>query len=84
VFQQIIKWRSYDAPVLPHTVDGVIAKLLEILEDTHGYLATSHILSLLSSSMYGLSEAELEDILSIDDEVFVYYVKWLLIGYSNV
>ncbi|KAF6039480.1 hypothetical protein EB796_002212 [Bugula neritina] len=69
VFQQIIKWRSYDAPVLPHTVDGVIAKLLEILEDTHGYLATSHILSLLSSSMYGLSEAELEDILSIDDEL---------------
>ncbi|XP_067929289.1 NACHT and WD repeat domain-containing protein 2-like [Watersipora subatra] len=68
-FQQVVKWRSFDHPYLPTTLPGLCERLLDILEIQHGKLVTSHILSMVTSSLYGLSEAELEDILSIDDEL---------------
>ena len=69
MFQQVSQWRSFDYPYLPDTVEGLCNKLLDILEAKHGQLITSHVLSILTCSLYGLSEAEIEDILSIDDEV---------------
>ena len=69
VFQRMLLWRSFTFPYLPDNIPGVIDLLLEELESGHGALVTSHITSLITCSKYGLSESEIDDILSIDDEV---------------
>nr|XP_006821226.1 PREDICTED: NACHT and WD repeat domain-containing protein 1-like [Saccoglossus kowalevskii] len=51
------------------TIRSAIAKLYERLEIEHGHLLVSHALAYITGARHGLTEAELEDILSIDDEV---------------
>lgn len=68
-FQLVSRWKSYTFPKLPASIPDLINLILEQLEVRHGYKLTSHILSLITCSKYGLSESELEDILSLDDEV---------------
>lgn len=68
-FQVVSRWRSYDFPKLPPSTMELINLILEQLEMRHGYKLTSHILSLITCSKYGLSDSEIDDILSIDDEV---------------
>lgn len=65
----MLLWRSFSYPLLPDSIPGIIELLLEELESNHGRLVTSHITSLITCSKYGLSESEIDDILSIDDEV---------------
>lgn len=65
----MLRWRSFTYPYLPDNIPAVIDCLLDDLESGHGHLVISHILCIITCSKYGLSEAEIEDILSIDDEV---------------
>ncbi|CAH8577591.1 unnamed protein product [Schistosoma bovis] len=51
------------------TVRGAIVQFFESLEHTHGKLLTSHAISYITASRRGLSEAEIVDLLSLDDEV---------------
>ncbi|XP_064636934.1 NACHT domain- and WD repeat-containing protein 1-like isoform X2 [Lineus longissimus] len=66
------RWKSYSTPDvtrLEPTVPKVIHALLDRLERYHGLLLISHALGYITASKAGLSEAELDDILSCDDEV---------------
>ena len=48
---------------------GVINKLFDRVEKYHGEVFTRHALSYLTASKSGLSDVEMEDVLSLDDEV---------------
>ena len=44
-------------------------KLLDRIENQHGKILVSHALGYLTAAKSGLSEAELEDLLSLDEKV---------------
>ena len=81
VFKEVCRWRSYDAPdetVLADTVKGVIHRLFDRVERQHGRAFVSYALSYITASKNGLSDAELEDVLSLDDtvlnDVFIHWI----------
>uniref|UniRef100_A0A667ZX35 NWD1/2-like winged helix-turn-helix domain-containing protein n=1 Tax=Myripristis murdjan TaxID=586833 RepID=A0A667ZX35_9TELE len=59
---------------LPDGVHSSISALLDHLEQKHGFPLVTRALSYLTLSRTGLTEAELTDLLSIDDEVLAQYV----------
>ena len=66
------KWRSYDnidANDISTTLKGMITLLFERLEKKFGVIFVSHALAFITASKHGLSQNELEDVLSCDDEV---------------
>ncbi len=72
VFEEVKRWKSYtplDMTQLEHTVKGSINMLFDKIEIHHGKKLVSRALSYLTASRSGLTEAELEDILSLDDDV---------------
>lgn len=72
VFQEVCRWFSYSTPdqtVLEPTVTRIINTLFDRIEKYHGHVFVSHALSYLTASKNGLSEGELEDLLSLDDVV---------------
>lgn len=81
VFEEVCRWKSYDTIDSAHlesTVKGVISTLLERLERKHGLTFVRHALSYLTASSTGLSDAEMEDILSLDDTVLNdVYIHWI-------
>lgn len=54
---------------LAPTVRGLINQLLEDMEKEHGEIFVTHALGYLTAAYRGLSDSEMEDILSCDDEV---------------
>ncbi|KAK7499076.1 hypothetical protein BaRGS_00009623 [Batillaria attramentaria] len=80
-FQEASRWRSYDeiAPgALQHTVEAAIEKLFERLEAKHGRMFVSRALAYITAARRGLSESELEDVLSLDDDVLnAVFTMWL-------
>lgn len=54
---------------LAPTVRGLINQLLEDMEKEHGEVFVTHALGFLTAAYRGLSDSEMEDILSCDDEV---------------
>ena len=72
VFAEIGRWKSYSAPqdcFLAHDVMDSIFLLFEKVETKHGWLLVSHALSYVTAAKSGLSESELEDLISLDDKV---------------
>eukprot|EP00057_Strongylocentrotus_purpuratus_P015686 XP_011670160.1 PREDICTED: NACHT and WD repeat domain-containing protein 1 isoform X1 [Strongylocentrotus purpuratus] len=72
LFEEARRWKSYTEvreEDLAVTVRAAIWKLFERLERQFGYKLVSHALGYITAARSGLSHAELEDILSIDDEV---------------
>ena len=73
IFDIVSKWTSYYIPnddffQCTH-IDNCIKYLFKILEDKHGSVLFSRICLYLTLFNNGISENELEDILSIDDDV---------------
>lgn len=73
LFDQTLKWKSY-TPTNIHTslqnnIKDSINKLFSDLERLHGTFLVSHALGLITVSKHGLSDVEIDDILSLDDEV---------------
>ena len=56
-------------PGLAHTIHDSIMKLFDRVEFHHGRLLVSHALGYITAAKGGLSAAELEDILSLDEKV---------------
>ncbi|UJR21317.1 hypothetical protein I4U23_024408 [Adineta vaga] len=72
VFDEIKLWRSYTKTQekdLAKTVSTSINKLLGRIENQHGHILVEHALSYITASRSGLSEAELEDLISLDETV---------------
>ena len=73
VFDLIIKWRSFYEPVDDFkgllSIDSCIQYLFKQLEKEHGKSLFSTCLFYMSALKNGISESELEDILSLDDDL---------------
>uniref|UniRef100_A0A8B9LCS5 NACHT and WD repeat domain containing 1 n=1 Tax=Astyanax mexicanus TaxID=7994 RepID=A0A8B9LCS5_ASTMX len=66
------QWTSYTTLSdirLGSSVQEVISLFLDALEGKHGKLFVRHALGYITLSRFGLSEAELQDILSLDNDV---------------
>ncbi|XP_060076014.1 NACHT domain- and WD repeat-containing protein 1-like [Ylistrum balloti] len=71
-FESAQRWHSYwdkSETVLNKTIRSSIDSLFSKLETKHGEIFVSRTLGYLTASRNGLSESELEDVLSCDDEV---------------
>ncbi|MBZ3872377.1 NACHT domain- and WD repeat-containing protein 1 [Sciurus carolinensis] len=77
-FEEARKWASFTVPApLASTAEEATHQLCARLEQTHGQLLVAHVLGYIVCSRHGLSEAELKDVLSLDDEVLqVVYRDW--------
>ncbi|XP_072457369.1 NACHT domain- and WD repeat-containing protein 1 [Notamacropus eugenii] len=77
-FDEAQRWASYTLPVsLATTAQQAMHQLCARLEELHGQVLVSHVLGYIVTSRYGLSEAELKDVLSLDDEVLMeVYQEW--------
>lgn len=60
---------------LPDGVHSSFSALLDHLEHKHGFFLVAHALCYLTLSRTGLTEAELSDLLSIDNKVLAGYVQ---------
>lgn len=72
VFDNVVLWRSYfrrHMTYLAPSVDACINQLLERIELQHGRLFVSHAFAYITVSKEGLTESELEDVLSLDEQV---------------
>lgn len=72
VFAEICRWKSYSKPqdtYLAHGVMDSIFLLFEKVETKHGWPLVSHALAYVTASKSGVSETELEDLISLDDKV---------------
>ena len=70
--EEVRRWRSYEDVSLGElvcTLHGAIDKFFERLERKHGRTLVSHVLAYFCVVRCGLSEVEMEDVLSLDDEV---------------
>ena len=71
--ENFLNWKSYTCPedecVLGDTLHVAINYFLNKLEKDHGYLFVKHALCYLTISVSGLSECELQDMLSLDNEL---------------
>ena len=66
------KWKSYDEfslTDLPGSIKEYIHGIFDRLEKKHGKTLVSHALAYMTASYTGLSDCEMEDILSLDEEV---------------
>jgi len=69
-------WTSFEADVkrlvecLPTTVDTAIDQILEQIEKRFGRPLVARVLGLLTTSQLGLSDMEMDDVLSLDDAAF--------------
>ncbi|ODM92054.1 NACHT and WD repeat domain-containing protein 2, partial [Orchesella cincta] len=72
VFAETCRWKSYSKPndtLLATNVMDSIFKLFERIEMQHGKLLVMHALAYVTAAKSGLSETELEDLISMDDKV---------------
>ncbi|CAF4288993.1 unnamed protein product, partial [Rotaria sp. Silwood2] len=72
VFDEIKLWKSYtkiQEKDLATTISTSINKLLGQIENQYGHILVAHALSYITASKSGLSEAELEDLISLDETV---------------
>ncbi|KAE8632431.1 hypothetical protein XENTR_v10001547 [Xenopus tropicalis] len=79
-FDEAKRWSSY-TPItelmIATSTKEAVSLLYQCLEQLHGKLLVSHALGYIVASRSGLSEAELKDILSLDDEVLAdIYQYW--------
>lgn len=71
-FDEATRWKSYhptEQCLLQDTIKESINSFFTRLERLHGYHLVSHGLGYITAAKYGLSDTELDDILSIDDDV---------------
>ncbi len=72
VYATCRSWKSYSRPqdtILAGSVHESIQFLFDRTEAQHGKLLVSHALSYITASKNGISESELEDLISLDDKV---------------
>ena len=70
VFDQISLWKSYTIDNnIAKSIEVCIEKLFERVENAHGKVLVQYALAYITASKNGLSEAELEDLISLDETV---------------
>ena len=72
LLDRAVTWKSYthmDDVIIPNSVRSAITHLFETLEGKSGRVLIAHTLGYLTVGLNGLSEVEVEDVLSCDDAV---------------
>ena len=72
LFESFVQWRSYlkvEDIELPTNARDAITQLVETMERKHGKVFVEHCLGYVTVSRNGISDAELEDAFSCDDDV---------------
>uniref|UniRef100_A0A0N4ZF20 NACHT domain-containing protein n=1 Tax=Parastrongyloides trichosuri TaxID=131310 RepID=A0A0N4ZF20_PARTI len=72
IFATVSRWKSHSRAqdtTLFKSVQSSIHSLFDRTESQHGKLLVSHALSYISAARSGLSDSELEDLISLDDKV---------------
>ena len=59
--------------LLAPNIRASIHKLFERIETKHGKVLVSHAFSYVTASKEGLTESELEDLLSLDEQVSIVF-----------
>ena len=74
VFEQATGWKSYNEKITyaGSSVEGIIERLFDQLEAKFGNELITNVLGYITTAKKGLSESELEDILSLDENVLNY------------
>ncbi|XP_032238906.2 NACHT domain- and WD repeat-containing protein 1 [Nematostella vectensis] len=71
-FDEAIRWRSYtdkSETIVKKDVKGIINALFDRLERLHGRVLVSKVFGYITASRSGLTQPELDDLLSLDDTV---------------
>ena len=71
-FDESCRWKSFtpaNETKLASSVKNVINDFLDLIERRHGKILVSQALAYITASKNGLTEPELEDVLSLDDDV---------------
>ncbi|XP_069125170.1 uncharacterized protein [Argopecten irradians] len=71
LLDEAVRWKSYTPEhehVLADAVRSAISQLFQNLETKFGEVITNHALGYITIAMNGVSETEMEDVLSCDDE----------------
>ena len=77
--QWVSQWHSYDdlsRVTVPTSVRDVILGFFQRLEKTHGERLVRAALSFITLAKQGVSETELQELLSLDDEVLADVYQW--------
>ena len=72
IYRDVKDWKSYSAikpNSIPRSVKEYINSMFNKLEQSFGKVLVSHSMAYLTASVTGLSDLEMEDILSLDNEV---------------
>ena len=79
-YEEALSWKSYTMipeDALATSVTTCIHKLFDRLEEKHGSVMVARALGYITASKEGISESEMEDVMSIDDvllnSVFVWW-----------
>ena len=64
-----VDWTPNTIPSLPADVAGYVEEIFGRLERRHGAVTVAHALAYMSASETGVSDAEMDDLLSLDDAV---------------
>ena len=72
IFHQAQRWNSYTKisdTTLANSIDDAMSNFFQSIENHYGSTLVKRALGYITAARYGLSELELEDILSLDDTV---------------
>ena len=72
LFHQALQWKSYTSPAtldLSHSTAEALSHIFSAVEEHHGKVLVQHSFAYLTGCHSGITEAELEDVLSLDDTV---------------
>jgi NACHT domain- and WD repeat-containing protein len=76
-FEQARSWHSYDPIVeLPTSHDSLVSNLMREMELRHGAALVSRAVCAVAMARDGLSVSELEDVISLDDNVLKDVFEW--------
>lgn len=62
-------WRSWENHAAPRTSEDTVISILRLLEDRHRQIPVRNALLYLRQARAGLADAEMQDLLSLEDEV---------------
>ena len=72
IFAEVVRWKSYTTQqntFLASSVTEAITLLFSNLEEKHGWFLVAHTLSYVTAAKNGITDSEMDDLLSLDDEV---------------
>ena len=68
IFAEVSRWRSFSSPRETHLADNVtdcISLLFQKVESKHGWFMVAHSLAYVTAAKNGITESEIEDLISL-------------------